>query len=92
MIFYTQLPSDDTHPALFATHWMTRVRRRLPDYAFTHDPRAAIDQANTKNYFFRRYGIPAITYEIGDEAERSGIEQHTPVFAEEMMKVMLESK
>jgi predicted deacylase len=92
MIFYTQVPEDDTDPPLFATNWLTRVKARLPDFEFTHDPRTPSGLDNTKNYFFSRYGIPAITYELGDEIERHLITEHTPVFAEEMMRVMLQAE
>lgn len=91
MVFYTQVPEDNTSPALFATTWMTRVGERLDGYAFKHDPRTPSGLDNTKNYFFSRYGIPAITYEIGDEADRKAIIEHTPAFAEEMMRTLLEA-
>ncbi len=90
MIFYTQVPEDDTDPKLFATNWLGRVDNRIDDFEFKHDPRPPSDQANVKNYFFKRYGIPAITYEMGDEVNRAAIIEHTPVFAEEMMRTMLE--
>jgi len=89
-LFYTQLVEDFDEPVDFATAWLTRSRDRLPDFAFKHEPRGPSGQANTKNYFFSRYGIPAITYEIGDEVDRSQITSTTPVFAEEMMRLLLE--
>ena len=89
MIFYTQVPEDNTDPRFFAKDWMTRVDERIAEYEFTHDPRPPSDLDNAKNYFFSRFGIPAITYEIGDEADRDKVHEHTPVFAEEMMRVML---
>lgn len=91
MIFYTQMPEDDTHPKLFASNWLGRVDERIDDFEFKHDPRPPSGQSNAKNYFFKRYGIPSITYEIGDEVERSAIIGYTPVFAEEMMRTMLEA-
>ena len=89
-LFYTQLQDDGALPELFATKWLSRARERLPDFKFKHDARAATDQPNTKNYFFKRYGIPAITYELGDESDRDQIAAASPVFAEEMMRLMLE--
>lgn len=89
MVFYTQVPKDNTNPPLFATNWLTRVDEQITDYEFRHDPRTPSGLDNTKNYFFSRYGIPAITYEIGDEADRAKVRKHTPIFAEEMMRVML---
>jgi predicted deacylase len=89
-LFYTQVPGDIEGPVDFATAWLDRSRERLPDFEFKHDPRPPSGQENTKNYFFSHYGIPAITYEIGDEVERDAIRSSTPVFAEEMMRQMLE--
>lgn len=91
-LFYTQLPENNTNPPHFATNWLNRSRERLPGFEFKHDARAPSDQANTKNYFFKRYGIPAITYELGDETDRHQIASVTPVFAEEMMRLMLEAE
>lgn len=90
MIFYTQVPADDTDPKLFASRWLGRVDERIDDFEFKHDPRPPSEQGNAKNYFFKRYGIPSITYEMGDEVDRDAIIEHTPVFAEEMMRTMLE--
>ena len=91
MIFYTQIPEDNTNPKLFATNWLGRVDERIDGFEFKHDPRPPSGQGNAKNYFFSRYGIPAITYEMGDEVNRADIVEHTPVFAEEMMPTMLEA-
>ena len=91
MVFYTQVPEDNTDPPLFATNWLTRVDARIAGYEFRHDPREPSGLANAKNYFFSRYGIPSITYEIGDEADRNEVRKYTPVFAEEMMRTLLEA-
>jgi predicted deacylase len=88
-LFYTQRPGDINDPVDFATAWLTASREQLPGFEFKHDPRPPSGQANSKNYFFGRYGIPAITYEIGDEVDRETIRSSTPVFAEEMMELML---
>ncbi len=88
--FYTQLAEETNYAFDFATVWLERVRSRIPEFTFTHDARARSGQANTKNYFFDTYGIPAITYELGDETDRDEIAITTPVFAEEMMRTLLE--
>ncbi|MDH3428998.1 MAG: M14-type cytosolic carboxypeptidase [Gammaproteobacteria bacterium] len=91
LLFYTQLTEDETDPPNFATNWLYSVRSRLPDFAFVHDPRPTSEQPNTKGYFYTRYGIPSFTYELGDEADRESIRASTPIFAEEMMRVMLQA-
>ena len=92
ILFYTQTEEDVTNPARFASNWLTSVAERIPDYRFKHDPRPISEQPNTKGYFYVRYGIPSFTYEIGDEADREQLHVVTPVFAEEMMRVMLQAE
>ena len=88
-LFYTQRERDgDGSAHRFAADWFDRVRQRLPDAEFIHRPSKS-ESANAKNYFFDRYGIPSITYESGDDADPAWIANATPVFAEEMMRLLL---
>lgn len=89
LLFYTQTAEEVTDPPELADHWFAAARKRLPDFEFTHDPRPSQENPNTKGFFYRYYGIPAYTYELGDEADRELLHQTTPVFAEEMMREML---
>ncbi|MDE0420817.1 MAG: M14 family metallopeptidase [Gammaproteobacteria bacterium] len=89
-LFYTQRPQDgDGSAHAFAAGWLDRVRERLPDLRFDHRPSKS-ESANAKNYFFDRYGIPSITYETGDETDPDWIETAAPVFAEAMMRELLD--
>lgn len=88
--FYTQMPEDFDEELDFARDWLGRARERLPEFDFLYDPRKPSGQENTKNFFYSTYHIPAITYEIGDEVDRDLIRTTSPVFAQEMMRVMLE--
>lgn len=89
-LFYAQLEAESSWTIDFASEWFRRFRERRPTFSFKHDPRPRSGQANTKNFFFDRYRIPALTYEIGDEEDRASILDTTPVFAEEMMRLLLE--
>jgi hypothetical protein len=89
-IFYTQRDVDDQMLAGFTRHWLMSAAERLPEYEFERDAEEPSDQANSKNYFHMTYGIPAITYELGDETRRDLIESSAIVFAEEMMRAMLQ--
>lgn len=89
LLFYTQAKSEETEPKDFDDNWFAAVRERLPEFGFVHDPRPSQENPNTKGYFYRRYGIPAFTYELGDEADRELLHATTPVFAEEMMRELL---
>ena len=88
--FYTQVAGELPGEQDFATVWLDRARARIPDFPFRHDALAPSAQQNTKNYFFRRYQIPAITYELGDDVPREAIASSAPVFAQEMMRTLLE--
>lgn len=87
-LFYTQPVSDD--PPDFASVWLGASAMRLPDFPFKHAANPVSEQANAKNYFYKSRGIPAITYEVGDETDRDTFRAAAVVFAEEMMRVMLE--
>ena len=89
--FYTQLKGELEGEMDFASTWLDQARLRLPDFDYLYDPRPLSDQENTKNYLFSRYQIPAITYEIGDAVDRQTIFETTPIFAEEMMRILLEA-
>jgi len=88
-LFYTQPVSEN--PADFASLWLAASAKRLPDFPFKHEANPVSEQANSKNYFHKSRGIPAITYESGDETNRQQLESSAVVFAEEMMRVMLET-
>jgi murein tripeptide amidase MpaA len=88
-VFYTQRDIDVTDPANFTAQWLGAAARRLPAYNFEREAAETSAQANSRNYFYTRYGIPAITYETGDETDRDQIESSAEVFAEEMMRTLL---
>ena len=77
---------------MFTKKWVEAVDRRLDDrvYTFTREPRAMSDRPISKNYIYENYGVPAITYEVGDATPRSAITESAQVFAEEMMRLLLE--
>jgi len=89
-VFYTQDGDNVTNPAGFTRMWLDNARERIPDaypYTNSENPTGAIGVA--KNYMYHRYGIPALTYEVGDESDREAIRQAAAIFAEELMRLML---
>ena len=86
-LFYTQPVSKN--PPDFASIWLGASAQRLPDFPFKHSANPVSEQPNAKNYFYKSRGIPAVTYESGDETTRQMLEYSATIFAEEMMKVML---
>ena len=86
-LFYT--PPVETDPLDFSSAWLAAARLRLDDFPFRHVPSTNLEQANSKNYFYRSRGIPAVTYEAGDATDREALRRAAVVFAEEMMKILL---
>ncbi|MEM9402711.1 MAG: M14 family metallopeptidase [Pseudomonadota bacterium] len=86
--FFTQTAA--TEPADFTRTWLARSAERIENYPFENDPRPVSATANGKNYMYKRYGIPSVTYEVGDETDRDAVRASATVFAEEFMRLWLE--
>lgn len=80
-VLYTQMPEDRTDPEDFELEWMEFVKERnlvtLPEYA----PRPLTEQGTAKGYFFKTYGVPSITYEVGDESSHESVRRTAAEFA-----------
>ena len=88
-IFYT-IPDDlPTEPAMFTAKWLERYQELMPDYEVVRDARHTIGRPISKAYGFDTYGIPAITFEIGDETDRELIKRIGKQSAIAMMETML---
>lgn len=90
-LLYTQDDSEPTSPPFFARDWIKNVDDRLDDnvYPFTREARHNSGRPISKNYMYDTYGISSITYEVGDETDRTAIDVSAKVFAEEMMLLLL---
>lgn len=81
-VMYVQMEDDDTNPADFAVSWFNLAEalglEKLPEFA----PRPLTEQGTSKGYFFKTYGIPSITYEVGDETDVSNIKNTASKFAQ----------
>ena len=86
-LFYTQPATEQ--PLDFASAWLNASRARMPDFPFRHVQSTDFEQPNSKNYFHNSRGIPAITYEVGDDTDRGAIRAAAVIFAEEMMRTLL---
>lgn len=91
-VFYTQTKEDEPTAYDFTGKWLERGRARLPDYEFERAERHNTDLPTSKNYMHSRFNIPAITYELGDHTERELIKRSAEVFAQEMMRLLLEEE
>jgi len=91
-LLYTQTDEEPTNPPMFTRDWVAAVKSRLDEkiYPFTREDRHNSGRPISKNYMYENFGIPSITYEVGDETPRSAIDQASIIFSEEMMKGLLE--
>jgi len=89
-VFYTQ--QEPTNPTDFARTWLDNAALRIDGYAFRNGEAPAQNPAVAKNYVYTRYGIPAVTYEVGEETDRGATQAAARVFAEELMRLMLEQE
>jgi hypothetical protein len=90
-LLYTQADDEPTNPAMFTRDWLAAVETRIDDadYPFTREARHNSGRPISKNYMYESFGIPSITYEVGDETPRPAISQASAMFSEEMMRLLL---
>ena len=90
-LLYTQTDTEPTNPAFFTRDWLKVVDERLDDktYKFTREQSPNSGKPVSKNYMYMTYGIPAITFEVGDNTDRKSIAIAADIFAQEMMRTLL---
>lgn len=90
-LFYTQADRHETFPSDFTRHWLASLRRQFPEYQFrrqgSHNPRGG----TSKSWAYEQFGIPAITYEVGDRMQPALVERFAQGAAQEAMKLLLSS-
>lgn len=91
-VFYTQPDTAPARPAGFTKSWLEAIQRRFPDYKVNRTSTQNPTPTTSHNWAHKTFGIPAITYEIGDETDRALLQQIASAAAEEMMKRLLELK
>jgi Zinc carboxypeptidase len=91
-IFYTIPDEFPTKPKLFIKKWLGRLQERMPDYKVERSTNANLEQANSKNYVYKTYGVPSVTYEMGDETDRELIKKIAREAGTAMMETLLASE
>ncbi|MXO89354.1 M14 family metallopeptidase [Pontixanthobacter aquaemixtae] len=88
-IFYT-IPDDlPTDPPFFTRDWLARFQERMPGYEVTRDARHTAGRPISKAYVFDTYGVPGVTFELGDETDRELIKRIGEQSALAMMETLL---
>lgn len=89
-VFYIQSETDITSPPNFTRDWFANVRKQIGDSGeliagFEPAPRPLTEAGTSKNYFFRTYGIPSITFESGDNSPRENLAERVKLFAHSLV-------
>ena len=87
-VFYVPTLKDATRPPGFAARWLRLARASGLAYEFERAPRSSGETATAKNYFYRRFGVPAITVETGDGTNREEITATAGVLADALVTVL----
>ncbi len=92
-LIYTQTDEEPTTPAFFTRDWINNIKAVLPNevYSFTREANTTTERPVSKNYMYHTYGIPAMTFEVGDDTPPEATVQASKVFAREMMALLLET-
>jgi predicted deacylase len=89
-LFYVQGDAEATvEQKRFVAAWLGGQERALAGYPFTLEPRNANPGSGTaKNWFHAVYGIPAITYEVADAADRDATRSAAKTLAHRLLTVL----
>jgi murein tripeptide amidase MpaA len=87
--FYTQPDEEPSTPAGFTKAWIEGLKRRVPTYTVNRSATRNPTPTTSHNWAHRTFGIPAITYEIGDNTDRLVLRSVAVAAAESMMEQLL---
>ncbi|MDO5506032.1 MAG: M14 family metallopeptidase [Pseudoxanthomonas suwonensis] len=83
-IFYTVTEDPARRPGGVLNRWMAAMDARYPG-RIEERPSAA-SSAVFKNWVFREYGAPSVTYEVGDTTEQASLHELATFAAESLMQ------
>ncbi len=87
-VFYTFNEDIVTQPPGLTAQWLAALQKKLPDYPLHEEP-GGLASPVSKNWFYKAFGISAVTYEVGDEDDREHIQRVATAAAEALMDVLL---
>jgi hypothetical protein len=91
-VFYTQPDEAASSPPNFTVRWLAGIRRRVPGYTAERSASPTPTPTTSTYWAHHTFGIPAITYEIGDNTDRTLLKRVAHAAAEEMMELLVEMK
>ena len=88
-LFYVQGEEATEAQEAFRDRWLGGKQQALPGFSFRIEPRNANPGSGTaKNWFHGRYGIPAYTYEVADEADRESLARAAEILAADLIAAL----
>jgi hypothetical protein len=88
-VFYTQPDRAPSKPAGFTKAWLAGIERRVPGYKVNRSATDNPTPTTSHNWAHRAFGIPTITYEVGDNTERTVLRAVATAAADSMMEQLL---
>jgi hypothetical protein len=88
-VFYTQPDEPMVGTDTFTRPWIASIQRRFPDYKVNRSPSEPVRLVTSQSWVYKTLGIPAITYELGDNTDRALLRQISAGAAQEMMTLLL---
>jgi len=88
-VFYTQRDEDPSRPAGFYGNWLGLLQERMPGYTVKRSPGHQAGLPTAKTWVYETYGVPAVTFEIGDETPRETSDRLATEAARAMMETLL---
>jgi len=90
-VFYTQPDEPMVGPDTFTRPWIEGIQRRFPDYRVNRSPSEPVRLTTSQSWIYKTLGVPAITYELGDNTDRALLRQISAGAAQEMMTLLLDA-
>lgn len=85
-LFYVQGTEASPQGAKFLSAWLGGKETAFTGYPFSIEPRDANPgSGTTKNWFNTIYGIPAYTYEVGDESDAAAVRSVAEALAQALI-------
>lgn len=90
-VVYTQPDDVPSNPPGFTKAWIEGIQKRVPGYELKRSATRTPTSTTSHNWAHREFGIPAITYEVGDNTDRLVLQAVAVAAAESMMEKLLPS-
>lgn len=91
-VFYTQPDEPKQSQDAFTRPWIEGIQRRFPEYKVNRSPSEPMRLTTSTSWVYKTLGVPAITYELGDNTDRAQLQQISTGAAQEMMMLLLAAK